>query len=284
MKRFVYRLLSAVIALLPISSSSHAMDLPKPELSLEEQAMEQVTELLCCLDLNDVPTDIDPIIVKPLTLINYVLLSFEQSIDSKDPIHIRSSLIIFCEKLAKVTHWIDTNELGKQLATFCTKRGISLLDTPDGTKFTILHHFAEAYSFRSDITDNNLKALKIVLAAVGKNAQELAMVRDMHDSTALARAAAYGSDEMIITILTTPTIDAQKLVLMKDPKGKTVLHIAAQWCRYPLVKSLLNLPGIDTYELTIAQDNDGKTALEVAHEKGYSYIVELIKPHMHKKN
>lgn len=265
------------------------MDLPKPELSLEEQAMQQVTELLCCLDLNDVPTDIDSLIIEPLTLINNVLLSFEQSIDSKDPIHIRSSLITFCAKLAKVTDWIDTNELGKQLATFCTKKGISLLDTPDATKFTILHHCAEAYSFEKPVElgqarlTYKLKTLKIVLAAVGEKAQELAMAQDMWNGTALFRAAAYGSDEMITTILTTPTIDAQKLVLMRDDKGKTVLHIAAQWCRYHLVKDLLSTPGIDTYELTIAQDHDGKTALDEANKKGYSYIAELIKPHMHKK-
>src|ERR1700741_3589789 len=63
-----------------------------------QQQEKSITELLCCLNFNEIPTDLDPIIIK-LIVVMEGDKHFKTTLDTNSPARLSNSLITICNNL-----------------------------------------------------------------------------------------------------------------------------------------------------------------------------------------
>lgn len=272
MNRFLQYSLSLLIASTALVSLN----------AMKHEQEKSIAELLCCLHSKDIPTDIDPLLARPILIIN--AQDFEQSLDRTSPEALCKSLLKYCNNLPNLNERFMPNaELGTLLATYCEKKNISLETFVDSDKQTILHHLAIPNSNLFDSL-TTIRALVTVLTAVGNKVQQLTMVQDLFGGTALTAASYQDHNAIVQTLLTSVGNKAQELAMVQMLNGYTALHTAAFRGNLDIVQTLLTASGINARELAKVQTHEKETALDIAQQNKWPEIVALLQPYMKQNN
>jgi hypothetical protein len=275
----ILRTLCFIFLCTTLFGATHAM---QPQVTPQDQ-IHALSELLCCLQLNNTPPDIGPLIIKPMILL-YANHYFEHAFKIKelysDSFSLSKLLLQFCNDLLNFDErFMPYQELGTLLSSFLEKKEKSLITLADGYKRSVLHFIAD-----SPKEPVSIRALKIILAAIGDNAHLLVLMQNYWKQTALDIPAYYGHSSFAQILLNAPGVNPHKLVMIQNDNKETALHIAANWDRKFIVQTLLNTPGINAHELVMVQNVKGNTALECAQKKQHQAIIDLLLPYVKHNN
>lgn len=238
-----------------------------------------IADLLYCLQLNDIPMDIDPLIIKRMTLIQ-ASKKFEQSLDTTSPEMLCNSLISICKNLPKLGHLSTTDhELAALLAAQLSKHGKSLLTLVGENKENALHRITK----KSCILLPRIS--RVICMAAGTDAQKLVMMQNDFGYTPLHSAAFYGYSAVVLQVLlSVPDVNVPQLVMMQNNNGETALHKAVYYGHAAIIQALLSAPGVKASLLVNMPNYGGESAFDLARECGRNNISALLLPYMNQNN
>lgn len=252
--------------------SLRAMDERPVKLSDHDQ-VHVITELLCCLKFNDTPSDIDPLLVKPLICLN-VDQFCGTKLDTSSPEKLCISLIAICNifpewnfvKIEEVLAALLTNQLAQQK--------ISLLTLIDVAKDSVLHKIMNR-------TDVSVRAISIICLAAGEEgAPKLVMLCNNTGSTALHYAVSKQKVAIAKTLMSTPGLEIKKLIMMANNAGSTALHNAVLQNKTEFIRWFIKTLNTDFPELAQMKDTLDLSAFDYAKNYHHKINTQLLEPYM----
>lgn len=214
------------------------------ELKQSQQRTHRFIDLLCCLNIHNVPTDLDSVIINSIVLVHMApLMASLNTLNTNTQVSFFcKSLLTFCNEVVKPENsfMLSDQELGDLLASLLKKKNISLLTfvtNPNSGNYSVL--FLLVRYAKPQTNPALIKAIRIVLAAAGDQVNDLAK--------------------------------------LKSSCGNSVLYVAVVNKLPAIVQILLDTPGINTYELIMLSGYDGRTPYDIARESGNDKIIALIK-------
>lgn len=231
-----------------------------------------ITEMLCCMTLNDTPSDVMPLIIKPIVLLNFDQL-LNNNLDTTSPEKLFDSLLKIYNLLVKSDKFGATDEqLGAVFAHHLMQQDISLPDLINQGKNTVLH-----CAIRSEKRSAHI--VHILCIGAGENAIRLISTRDVLGWAGVDLAIFYNQPAILRILRDTLGNQAKTIIMQQDSSQSTALHTASFFGYVDTVKEILDTPGIDVKALVMATDSCNQTALDTALMLEWHEVVALLQPH-----
>lgn len=270
-------ILSTSLLCATMLSSSYAMDGKSATQVVPEKQMSSVTELLCCLALKEVPSDIHPLLITFFVFAN-AAQEFKPLCEGCPKI-LCGSLLRWCKNIPTLPRdLMPYEQLGALFASYCAKNNINLVSLADCNKQTILHNIVLTGKKKANVITKS-KAIQILHNATKSDVHTLSFAKDHSGWTALHWAASEGDNALVQQLLSPAQINKQELVMAKDLIDQTALHSAVSSGHLGTIQELLRTRGINAQELAMVRNFSNQTALDLAKEKNLPEIVQLLQPY-----
>lgn len=233
---------------------------------------ELITEMLCCMTLNDTPSDIMPLIIKPVILLNSDQ-TLRDNLDTSSPEKLHNSLVEIYRSLLKSDEFGATDEeLGTLIANHLTQQNISLSSLINRGKESVFH-----CAIRSKNRSPHI--IQILCIAAGNDAQKLITMNDVLGWSCIHLAVFFNQPTIFRILRNTAGTDAQAIIMQTDTSDLTVLHRASYHGFTDTVKEILNTPDIDVKSVIMITNSYNETALDIAKDHKWDDVVAVLEPH-----